>query len=60
MTQIPFMIVHPEEEYSAEAHGAGAALSVTTAEQPGGHVMFVFLYPLRTVFYQTRVSIPDI
>lgn len=54
------MIMHPEEEYSAEAHGAGAALSVTTAEQPEGRVMFVFLYPLRTVFYQTRVSIPDI
>ena len=26
----------------------------------GGHMMFVFLYPFRSVFYQTRVSIPDI
>ena len=47
--------MHPDEEYNAEARGAGAAL-----EQPGGYMMFVFLYPLRTVFYQTRVSIPGI
>ena len=26
----------------------------------GGHMMFVFLYPFRSVFCQTRVSIPDI
>lgn len=46
-----------EEEYSAEADGAGLRGSSVLLGQPGVSQVFVFLYPLRTVFYQTRVSL---